>query len=263
MPYTSEGIFYADTSTDVSVVDNSIELANSVSSVLSGSAFYSDIIYYRFSSLFQKANYPGLKAIRVMCLGGGGGGAGCQATTTAQVAVGHGGQGGWYAESFIKDIDSLPASVNITIGAGGAGGLVNGLGSPGGNTSFGSLVIAKGGAGSGKVAAGAIFYTSDITNFSSVGNVGQLVLKGDEPSGAIIVNNAQGQYSLGGGNFLFKNPLSNSSGSGNGIPLSSTFHSLDAMHGIGGSGGYNAQSQTTARTGAAGRPGIVMIEVYQ
>jgi hypothetical protein len=262
MPYTSEGIFYADTSTKVSVIDNSIELANSVSSVLSGSAFYSDIIYYRFSSVFQKANYPGLKAIRVMCLGGGGGGAGCQATTTAQVAVGHGGQGGWYAESFIKDIDSLPATINITIGAGGAGGLANGLSSPGGDTSFGSLVVAKGGAGAGKVAGSAIFYSSDVTNFSSAGNVGQLVLKGDEPSGAIIINNFANPNSLGGGNFLFKNPVHNNSFSGEGRTFA-TFWSQNAINGLGGNGGYNAQSQTAARTGSAGRSGIVIVEVYQ
>lgn len=117
------------------------------------------------SGMYQPS--PGLVYAIVEAVGGGGGGGGAvggitptgsppTATTPGWVCGGGGGSGGSYARS------SLPASllaggVQVTIGAGGAGG--NGAGVPGlgnsgfgqvgGITTFGALVQAPGGWGGG------------------------------------------------------------------------------------------------------------------
>src|SRR5690606_33273572 len=105
---------------------------------------YMGTLYYTSSGTFKKADYPGLRAVKVKAQGGGGAGGGRQGGVTS---VGAGGGGGGYGEKFIL-ADDLAPSESITVGTGGAGRAANsGLG--GSASSFGSHVVARGGGGGG------------------------------------------------------------------------------------------------------------------
>jgi hypothetical protein len=96
---------------------------------------------------FNPAAFPGLKAVRVVAVGGGGGGAGANASA-GEAIVRAGGSGGGYSES-VFNVADLVGVQGITVGAGGAGGDGNEPGNDGNASSFGgSLVVAPGGKGS-------------------------------------------------------------------------------------------------------------------
>lgn len=89
----------------------------------------------------------------------GAGGSGARNSSTDR----GGGGGGGYARRIFRAAD-LPASVAVAIGAGGAARTTNGIGSAGGNTTFGALLtgygggggtVTGGGGGGGEVGAGA------------------------------------------------------------------------------------------------------------
>lgn len=95
----------------------------------------------------KPTGYDDDTVVMVEVWGAGGGGA------RGSSASGGGGGGGYMCKKF--RIADLASSVTVTIGAGGAAGGLNAVGSPGGNTTFGSLVIAYGGGGgSGSFTAG-------------------------------------------------------------------------------------------------------------
>ena len=106
---------------------------------------YLSTLRFTASGTFVKADHPGLRAIRVRLVGGGGSGGGAAATSAGNNSYGSGGGAGGYAESFITDLATVPASVAVTVGAGGAAAATAGTG--GAASSFGSLVAAEGGAG--------------------------------------------------------------------------------------------------------------------
>lgn len=94
----------------------------------------------------------GLKFAEICCVGAGGGGGGAmrRAFNTAPASGGGGGAIVWAT----FDGSMLANSYTVTVGAGGAGGvgststtITTNSGSDGGDTSFGSLVVAKGGVG--------------------------------------------------------------------------------------------------------------------
>lgn len=88
----------------------------------------------------------GAKFVRVQCWGGGGGGGG----SATLFGDGSGGGGGGYTETIFNASD-LSATVTITIGAGGAGGVAgDNPGTVGGNSTFGSYATAYGGGGGSK-----------------------------------------------------------------------------------------------------------------
>lgn len=87
--------------------------------------------------------------------GGGGGGSGRKGAAGTARTGGSGGGGGGVSNDKLRASD-LPATVGITVGAGGAGGAsqtlysTNGIaGSDGGTTAFGSYLYASGGGGGG------------------------------------------------------------------------------------------------------------------
>lgn len=119
------------------------------------------ITYYTGSGGTTTYTYnrpPTLKYIKVICIGAGGGGGSGRAAATTRFGGKGGGGGAIVITQFKKS--EIPSSVTITVGATGSGGAAvsatnNGNpGTNGGNTSFGTLVIAAGGtSGSGGVAA--------------------------------------------------------------------------------------------------------------
>ena len=99
----------------------------------------------------------GAKIIQVIALGAGGGGAGgCRRGAAGTTNGASGGGGGSYA-SIIFDAALAGSSETVIVGAGGAGGAAqvggtnsNGnIGSPGGDSSFGTIVKAYGGGAGG------------------------------------------------------------------------------------------------------------------
>lgn len=204
---------------------------------------------------FTKASFPFLRAIRVRMVGGGGGGGGCATTGAGQIAIGRSGFGGAFSESFLTDISGLPASVAVTVGGGGNGGATGvNAGTGGGNSSFGTLVVASGGeagAGSGALSAPQIFTQGDFVGT----NTGQLTIVNDAPMlpQAFSAN-------------VLETPRSGGSVFGpqqKGLRTVSQVDGTDAAGtGSGGTGGGNTQNQSTTQAGGSGADGIVIVEVF-
>lgn len=171
----------------------------------------------------------GMKHCIVISTGGGGGGGGADATTTNDPAgAGGGGAGGTCIEAF--SAATIGANQTVTIGsAGNAGSGTNGTnGTAGGNTTFGALHTANGGAfGTG---------TGIVTNSVNVAAGGA----GGVPSGGLL--------NITGGD----------GDDGIGICIDGT---IDASYGMGGSGGASfwggGGKQVTAATASITTTGSI------
>jgi len=214
-----------------------------------------ETVYFTSNGTFTKATYPWLRAIRVKCQGAGGGSGGCAATSASQVSLGGGGGAGGYSEAFITDIAGLASSVTVTRGGGGAGATAgNNNGNGGGASSFGALVAATGGGAGGggaadtpaKVFAGVgAFGSPTAGDFGIDGNSGRFGFARD----------ADRIFSSVGGDSFFSGSLQqNVTGSGSAAVVG-------LLYGGGATGGANVISQS-ARAGAAGGNGIVIVELY-
>ena len=115
----------------------------------------------------------------IEAVGGGAGGGGVNGTA-GNIFQGGGGGSGGYSRS-IASASTIGASQTVTIGAGGNGAAAGANnGSPGGDTSVGTLCIAKGGSGglfgstsqAGAGGAGGVSGTGDIAASGQPGNAG-------------------------------------------------------------------------------------------
>ena len=111
-----------------------------------------------FTSSGSWVKPAGKSAVYVLCIGGGGGGAAGNRFNNASATFSYGGGGGDGAQPSQQWLtaSSLPGTVTITVGLGGAGGTgivsgtataTGGLGQDGGNTTFGSILLSFGGKG--------------------------------------------------------------------------------------------------------------------
>lgn len=177
----------------------------------------------------------GVAKVLVRAWGGGGGGG----TTNSGAIGGPGGGGGAYVEAFITN----STSQTITIGAGGTGGVANnGTNSTaGGDTSFGSLLVAKGG-GRGESSGG---------NPGAGGDAASCTV----PSGGLAISGTNGGninalgsvFSIGGSSW----------GSlGQAFPPNVVTVNGTANAGQGGQGGNNAQN------GGSGSAGLLIVYEY-
>jgi hypothetical protein len=170
------------------------------------------ISYYTGSSATQTYTYSklgNLKYLKVICVGAGGGGGSGRAANTISRFGGKGGGGGAIVTAQFKTSE-IPSSVTITVGATGSGGAAstatnNGNpGTNGGNTSFGSLVVAAGGtSGSGGTNAQAQASPGGRGGLMSncTPSSGQYVLPGLNGGGTQITN-TPAAYAAGLGIFL-------------------------------------------------------------
>ena len=220
-------------------------LGNAIDGTVGQGFVYAGTRYYESSGQFEKADPLGtgdigLRAIRVRMVGGGGGGGGGDGSVT--VGLGGGGAGG-YAESFITDIASLPASVTVARGLGGVGGATTDFatfGSTGGSSTFNTSIVATGGLGGfGNGGAGG----TGTADFVAKGQAGM-------PGGFQTQNfaGAGGGSKLGGG------------ARGATIAGATTAGFSDGGFG-GGGGGARIQSGTGA-VGGAGANGIVIVDCF-
>ena len=175
----------------------------------------------------------GLKRIFGAFFGAGGGSGSGRRGAAGTNRFGGGGSGGGEGVWLSAAADALPSTVAVTIGAGGTGGAAvtvddtNGNpGTAGGDTSFGAIAIAKGGAfgGGGSTAAGAL-----------------------GAGGAVASGNPQyGPFCLPGANGAAGNTITTAAGA-------TGFIGTTACPGGGGGGGINSSNTVgvAAMTGGA------------
>lgn len=193
---------------------------------------------------------PGAKKWRIKCLGAGGGSSAAPATGSHEVSVSNGGGAGAYAEG-IYDVSSI-TTASVVIGSGGAGGTADSIyGADGGTSSVGSFISSPGGK-AGLPAGPANPPFQPVANTNSDGPTGWNIVgssgAGAEPAVAVTHSYAAGSR---GSNSIF--------GVGGSIPAINDPANPGGGYGSGASGCSNGPSQP-AKSGAAGRPGIVIIE---
>lgn len=193
---------------------------------------------------------PGAKKWRIKCLGAGGGSSAAPATGSNEVSVSNGGGSGAYAEG-IYDVSSI-TTASVVIGSGGAGGTAGSIyGADGGASSVGSFISSPGGK-AGLPAGPANPPFQPVANNNGNGPTGWNIVgssgAGAEPAVAVANSYAAGSR---GSNSIF--------GVGGSIPAINSPANPGGGYGSGASGCSNGQSQS-AKSGAAGRPGIVIIE---
>ncbi|MCN9166019.1 phage tail protein [Klebsiella pneumoniae] len=193
---------------------------------------------------------PGAKKWRIKCLGAGGGSSAAPATGSNEVSVSNGGGAGAYAEG-IYDVSSITTE-SVVIGSGGAGGTAGSIyGADGGTSSVGSFISSPGGK-AGLPAGPANPPFQPVANTNSDGPTGWNIV-GSSGAGAEPVVAVANSYAAGsrGSNSIF--------GVGGSVPALNSPANPGGGYGSGASGCSNGPSQS-AKSGAAGRPGIVIIE---
>ena len=195
---------------------------------------------------------PGAKKWRIKCLGAGAGSSAAPATGSNEVSVSNGGGAGAYAEG-IYDVSSI-TTASVVIGSGGAGGTAGSIyGADGGTSSVGSFISSPGGK-AGLPAGPANPPFQPVANTNSDGPTGWNIVgssgAGAEPAVAVANSYAAGSR---GSNSIF--------GVGGSVPAINNPANPGGGYGSGASGCSNGPSQS-AKSGAAGRPGIVIIEEY-
>lgn len=212
------------------------------------------------SDAFVKANYPGLRSIRVRMVGGGGAGGGSDATTGTEGSAGGGGGGGAYAE-FIVPASALSESEAVTIGSGGVGAAASTGGNGSDTVAFGVTCGAGNGAPRSTNANMDYFNSRGGTSGSVTGTpVGSVpfILSVDGtwgyPPAAAIYRSMGGHGAdtlLGRGGHGGNAHTTTGQGGGGG-----------RGYGSGGGGAAARPNSTSGFAGGDGAPGVVIIEVY-
>ncbi|EFJ5716294.1 hypothetical protein [Escherichia coli] len=182
---------------------------------------------------------PGVTKIIVEAVGGGGASGNLSATASGNCGVSPAGSNGAYAKAFFYQ--SIPESVQVTIGSGGVAGTgPGGSGGDGGNTSFGDLLVCPGGRGSTQV--------QQVPPFS-----GGSATEAPIPTGQGILFHSVSRSNLCGVLGL---------GDDQAIGVESITTTMLGIYGIGGTGKYNKASSGPA-TGNNGNQGYILVWEYQ
>jgi len=213
-----------------------------------------EIVVFESSGTFAKADYPGLRAVRVRLVGGGAQGGDSYACGSGEHSGAGGGGGGGYAERVILAED-LAETETVTVGAGGVD--ISGYtGGPGGTSSFGTLVSATGGlGGTGSTAHTAM--TCGPGGQGGTGTAGDILHTG-VPGAKGTGNATLGQGGDGGPSQLGGGGRGAYGGGGS----SSYAGNPGGLYGGGGGGGSSNTNASSAK-GGVGAPGVVIVEVYQ
>lgn len=194
----------------------------------------------------------GMLSCIVECIGGGGAGGGCTCTPGLIIGAPGGGSGG-YSRKLVSAA-AIGASQVVTIGTAGTPGAAgNNPGGNGGDTSVGTLCIAKGGIGGGGGATG-------VGGQGGAAGTGDVVAAGAPGMAGAYIDNTKGVGSGLGGSSTF---------GGGGFPLntsvvgagSGTNGRAAANYGSGGSGAFT-NDVSASNSGGAGSAGIVMITEF-
>jgi len=198
---------------------------------------------------FDPTDYPNLQRVNARMVGGGGGSSGASAPAGQAIAR-PGGSSGGYAETLVQR-SQMAGIVNVTVGAGGtAGAANNGPGGDGGASSFGSFAIANGGfSGNALQAAGTVADVGSGPPGPAAGT-GDIVSGGDPGEGGFRLSGTEASSGRGGSSLL---------GHGG---RSVGFQATGQVGPGPGGGGGGPVSFNTAQAGAAGRAGIVILDLY-
>jgi hypothetical protein len=211
----------------------------------------SNVVLQKFTASGTYTPTSGMKYCIVECIGGGGAGGGVTSGATAFVSGGGGGSGGYSRVRLTAA--AVGASKIVTIGAGGLAGTAgNNPGNPGGDTSFGSLCIAKG--GEGGLSAATVYQGG--SGGSTTGAVGDVMGAGAPGHPGAGVDASVGSVLGGtGGSSVF-------GGGGTAIGTSGSFNGNPARnYGSGGGGGVGNNASGSV-TGGAGSGGLVIVTEY-
>lgn len=197
----------------------------------------------------------GMAHCLIQCVGGGGAGGGTPTASATTAAAGSGGGAGGFSQSYVTSA-TIGASQAVTIGAAGAGAS-NAVGGNGGDTSVGSIVIAKGGTGG---VAGTASATSNVAAIGagSVGGVtgtGDLTFTGGAGEAALFLNAGGIASGRGGDSYFASGAISVSATNADGT-------SAAANTGGGGSGSSIYGVIGANKTGGNGGSGLVIIYDY-
>lgn len=193
----------------------------------------------------------GTRFIIVEIVGGGGAGGGCQVGYPNNAACGGGGMSGEYVKARVDN----PTVTTVTIGYGGTGASAS-VGAPGGATSFGNTIIAKGGLGGNVLAEGTVpgvvgpygAYTKPgFTGANIIGSGSGYSSPGVRYSGSLAMGGPGGDSILGAG-------AGSQAIVGEGINANG--------HGGGGGGACVYGGTTQQRAGGSGMAGIAIIWEY-
>jgi hypothetical protein len=187
----------------------------------------------------------------IECLGGGGAGGGAALSGAGIQNGGGGGGGGGYSRT-VSTKAIVGASLTVTIGAGGTPGAVgNNPGGAGGDTSVGTICIAKGGSGGIGAAAGAA---------NGGGGGGGILGTGDFT--VVGGNGSQGYPGTSSTIFWPAGGAGGGSVWGYGATSVSTQTSGASGVGLGAGGGGASDFNGGNRAGGAGTIGIAIITEY-
>ena len=200
-----------------------------------------------FTTLGAQTYTPtsGARWALVMCLGAGGGGGGINGVIANQGVAGSGGAGSlsWY-------LYQNPAAQTVTIGTGGTGGTAgDNDGTAGGDTSFGSLCIGKGGSlGAGETAGGATIGLGGLGGVAGTGTITGVGMAGQGSSGSSIVTVVTVLLGQGGSTMF----------GGGGRAVVNQTGTAGVGYGAGGGPGAAFNSDTD-RAGGDGAPGLCAV----
>ena len=214
-----------------------------LSSPASTGVSYLETVVYTSSGSFAKASYPGGSKIKIRLTASGGGGAG--SGTAQNNCFGGSGAAGGSSEKWV-DFSALSASETVTIGAAGSAGAASGNGGTGGTTIFGAHTTATGGAG------GSTSASSGARAIGGVGSSGDININGGSGSSSNGTENNAMSVGVGGGSIW---------GTGGSNGAFGTSGNAGAAYGSGGGSGSRAGAGA-AQTGAAGKTGIIIVDIY-
>jgi hypothetical protein len=182
--------------------------------------------------------------------GGGGGGGAIYMTTQG----GGGGAGGLLTASAVSV--SPGTSYTITVGAGGAGGVANGVGTAGTNSGFGLIATAIGGGGGGSYSNGGPTAggsggggSTGTVAAGAAGTAGQGFAGG---TATAYASNSAASGGGGGGSASVGANGSGGTGGAGGSGTTSTISGSSAVYAGGGGGGGHSFGGTTTGGGGAG-----------
>lgn len=190
--------------------------------------------------------------IVVEVVGGGGGSGGCAATSSGQVAEAGGGGGGGYARKKISSA-SLSSTETVTVGEGGtAGASGQNTGGTGGTSSFGAHCSAAG----GNPGIGSAASSGSINSGGGSGGIatgGDINVRGGSGGSGRAVGAETFRTNLGGGSMYAG--MSKVGNAGSEVALDGYLYG-------GGAAGSRSSQSLSAKTGAVGADGLVIVYEY-
>lgn len=238
---------------DLDVAALAADIVQAQADILNGFRLLQTVIFSA-TGTFSKGDYAGLRMVVVEVWGPGGGSGGTPATSASQVASAGGGGGGGYSRKTILEA-SLLTSETVTVGTGGIAGTAGGSGGTGTTSSFGAHATATGGAGGQSGSA-----VSDTTG-------------GAARTGGTGGAGASGDFNLPGNTAAMSmvatgSPLRNGNGANAPMMSGAAVQSTIPANGVAATGkgagaaGALADQSESARVGAAGSDGYILVHVY-